>query len=96
MPHDYPTYLGLTTRQYPFPLLHSQMQIHGGVKGLIPRHRAFLEAYNDMIGAHENYKKKSLNGALPVKMIVVFPERIYLRTSPEAEEKPDLVYCKSI
>jgi hypothetical protein len=94
MSHDYHSYLGLTGRQYPFPLLHSQMQTHG-FKGLMPRHKAFLEAYNDMIGAHQNYKKKSPNG-LPLKMVVVYPERIYLRLCPTAEGKPELMYCKSI
>ena len=89
------SYLGRTNVQYPFPLLHSQIQTHG-FNGLKPRHKAFLNAYSQMMYLHEQYKDYRGPPVLPPTSVDVYPGVIYTQSEGDCVGKPRLTYCQTI
>ena len=90
------SYLGRTSVQYSFPLIHTQIQTHGFHR-LMPRHKGFLHAYQQMITIHERYKENKCPPVMPPTSVDIYPGIIF--TSAEGVcvgGKPTLTYSNTI
>jgi hypothetical protein len=81
-------YLGRTDREYSFPFLHNHIQTHG-YNRLLPRHKGFLNAYNEMSELHAIHKKN-------LTLVEVYPYTIFMNVSHITCEKTLLTYDQTI
>jgi hypothetical protein len=88
-------YLGRTSTKYPLPFIHSQIQTHG-FNGLMPRHKAFLNAYKEMISIDTKYNKSKNPAVSPVTSVDIYPTTLFIKTGPSGVGKPNFTYCKTV